>query len=327
MWVILAIIFIILIFVIFEYRIRKPDQIVLYESKGKVKRRKSRFYLRHFSIAVPGTTHSIILKIEADAKGRIPVKVSLALSVAASSEHLSALVRAGGWSRDMVVKATHELEVLLQSYAKEISEKFEIEELTSETLSQHLHKKLGKTVDTLGIEILALSVQAIDPIDEEISEAMQQRETSRILEQTEEAKQNARVAASQARITADEKIAFSEHKLELKKFELKKVAEENEAALDLKRVAEEIKRREMQLQFDREEISLLKNNPELIMLSPQMTRLAEASQNLRNARTIVTLSPQEITQGSQVLGMLQTFLQNMIQGSSGNPAKKADSKK
>jgi hypothetical protein len=272
-------------------------------------------------MAVSATTHSVILKAEADAKGRLPLQVTLALTVAASLDDLSALVREGGWKGDMVIKATHELEILIQSYVRELSEKYEIEELTSETMSQHLHKKLGKTVEFLGLDIIALSVQSIDPVDEEISEAMQQRETSRIMEQTEEAKQAARVAATKARIVADEKIALAEHALELKKFELKKVAEEKEAVLDRVRVEEELKRREMQLDFDSREIALVKNNPELIMLSPQITRLAEASQNMPNARTVVTLSPQDLNQGSQILGMLQTFLQNMMKNSSKNPEK------
>jgi hypothetical protein len=77
----------------------------------------------------------------------------------------------------------------------------------------------------------------------------------------------------------------------------------------------------MQLEFDSREIALVKNNPELIMLSPQITRLAEASQNMPNARTVVTLSPQDLNQGSQIFGMLQTFLQNMMKNSSKNPEK------
>ena len=326
MWVSLAIILIIIVFILFEYRIRKPDQIVLFESAGKVKRRKGRLYPRHLSMAVSATVHSIILKVDADAKGRLPLKVALALTVAASLEHLSALVRVGGWKSDMVIKASHELEVLIQSYVKELSEKYEIEELTSETISQHLQKKLGKTVDTLGLDILSLSVQSIDPVDDEISEAMQQQETSRIMEQTEEAKQNARISATKARIVADEKIALSEHALKLKKLELMKLEEEKEAILDRSRVQEELKRRELQLEFDGREIALVKDNPELMMLSPQLTRLAEASQNLRNARTIVTLSPQDISHGSQILEMLQTFLQNMIKTSAKNPGADRDSK-
>jgi hypothetical protein len=54
--------------------------------------------------------------------------------------------------------------------------------------------------------------------------------------------------------------------------------------------------------------TLLKNNPELLMLTPQAARLAEASQSLKNARTIVSLSSQDLPQGSELLGMFRGLL-------------------
>jgi hypothetical protein len=78
----------------------------------------------------------------------------------------------------------------------------------------------------------------------------------------------------------------------------------------------------MQLVADKKEMELFKQNPELLLLNPQFTRLAEASQTLRNARTVISLSPQEINQGSHILGILQTFLQNLIPGVSKTTEKK-----
>ena len=49
----------------------------------------------------------------------------------------------------------------------------------------------------------------------------------------------------------------------------------------------------MRLAFEREELEVLKSSPELLMLTPQAARLAEASQSLKNARTVISLSPQD----------------------------------
>ena len=47
----------------------------------------------------------------------------------------------------------------------------------------------------------------------------------------------------------------------------------------------------MRLAYEKEELEVLKSSPELLMLTPQVARLAEASQNLKNARTVISLSP------------------------------------
>ena len=304
---------IILVLIFFEYRLRKPDQIILYEAGNRVRRRKARFYPRHFSLAVSGSVHSRILDIEADAKGKLAVQIRLAAAVAASPENLADLVRAGGWNKDAVLNAAKEFDIIIEARVKEFSEKYEIEELKSEMLSEYLKNKLGKGAASLGLDVLSLTVQAVNPADEEIADAMQQRESARIIEQTEVINQRARTAARKAQIEADEEIARSEHELELKKINLKKEREEKESVLADTRTEDELKRKNMQLEFDRKEIEILKDNPELLILSPQAARLAEASQNLKNARTIVSLSPNEAAQGTELIGMLQSFLQNLIQ--------------
>ena len=315
MWISLAIIIILLAVLIYEYRLRKPDQIVLYESNGIIKPRKSRFYPRHFSLAIPATVHSKILEIEAEAKGKIVMKINLSVSVAASTEHLPALIRVGGWNKDAVSNASKDFDVLLQALVKEFAGNVEIEELTSEKLSLFLDEKLGKNIDTLGLDILSLNVQSVDPAEESIAEAMRKRESARILEQTEAINQKARIAAQKAKIQADEEIAASEHELELKRLELKNAQEEREALIAERQIKEELKRKNMQFDFERKEIELLKDNPELLIFSPQAARLAEASQTLPNARTIVSLSPNDLSQGSELIGMLQAFFQNIIQKS------------
>ena len=65
----------------------------------------------------------------------------------------------------------------------------------------------------------------------------------------------------------------------------------------------------MQLEMDREEVELVAENPQLLVLTPQMARLAEASQSLRNARTVVSLSGDDLPEGSSILQTLLTLLQ------------------
>ena len=323
MWIAIAILAVIFIAFLFEYRIRKPDEIVVYESAGIMRKRKRRLYPRHFSLAISGTIHSTDLKVEAEAKGKILLHVHVVATVAASIHHLQNLVRAGGWRKDNVVRALKELDNLLQVVVKEFTEKHEIESLPAEALSTHLQKKIGNTVEDLGLDIISLNVYAIDPVDDKIAESIQQRETARIVEETERANQKARVTATKAKLAADEQIAMGEHDLELKKYKLKKTEEEEEAKIANLRIKEELDRRKLQLEFDRKEVDLLKDNPELLILTPQVAKLAEASQNLPNARTVVNLSGKKGMEGSNLINLFQLFLHNLVDST----AKSSDKKK
>jgi len=94
------------------------------------------------------------------------------------------------------------------------------------------------------------------------------------------------------------------------------------------RVREELERREMQLEMDRQEVELVAQNPELLILTPQVARLAEASQSLRNARTVVSLSGDDLPEGSPLLHTLLALLQGGKRAGgavSRKPAEPADS--
>jgi hypothetical protein len=312
MWIAIAILAVIIIAFLFEYRIRKPDEIIVYESAGIIRKRKKRLYPRHFSLAISGTIHSTDLKVEAEAKGKISLHVHIVATVAASVNHLQNLVRAGGWRKDNVVRALKELDNSLRVVIKEFTEKYEIENLFAEQLSAQLQKKIGNNVEELGLDIISLNVYAIDPVDDKIAESIQQRETARIVEETEKANQKARVTVTKAKLAADEQIAIVEHDLELKKYKLKKIKEEEEAKIANLRIKEELDRRKLQLEFDRKEVDLLKDNPELLILSPQMAKLAEASQSLPNARTVVNLSGKKGMEGTQLINLIEMFLQNLV---------------
>ena len=134
----------------------------------------------------------------------------------------------------------------------------------------------------------------------------------RLLEQTERLNNRARAAAAKAKFEADEEISLMDHDLEMKKAALKKTLLEQEAGLTKQSLEEELKRNRMRLAFEKEELDVLKSSPELLMLTPQAARLAEASQNLKNARTIVSFTPQELVQGSELLSIFQNMLQKSL---------------
>jgi regulator of protease activity HflC (stomatin/prohibitin superfamily) len=313
MWIVIGILAAAIIALIsFEYRLRRPDQLVLFESQGRIIQRKGRVYPRHFSLALPSTTHSTLLSIEAGAKGNLDIKIKLAVTVAASVSNLPALIRVGGWNGNAVSKASKELETVIPSIVKEFTEKYEIEELGSEKIYGYLHEKINIGKEALGLEIISLTVQSFEALDPKISDAMRQQESARILEQTEILNQRARIAASKSKLKADEEIALLEHELEIKKYVLKRAELEKESSLAHMRMEDELERKKMQLGFDKEELEMLKNSPELLMLTPQAARLAEASQSLKNAKTIVSLSANEVSQGSELIGMFLKFLQNAV---------------
>jgi hypothetical protein len=297
---------------VYEYRLRKPDQLVLYEVDGTIRMRKRAFYPRHFSLALPGTTHQIEMKVDSVARGGVQIRTTLVATVAPSREHLTSLIRVGGWKREAVIKSARDLEVVIQGSVKDFTERCLIEELASEKLREHIAASVNLRTTQFGLELVSLTVQSVDAVDPEIAEAMRRRESARILEQTESLNQKARAAAAHAKLEADEQITLAEHELELKKYELRGAELQREAILAEKRTEAELKRSRMKLAFESEELALLKSSPEMLLLSPQAARLAEASQNLKNARTIVSLWSPDAERESKLAGLFQRFLELVV---------------
>ena len=109
-----------------------------------------------------------------------------------------------------------------------------------------------------------------------------------------------------------EDITEMEHTLEIKKARLKEELLDKESILAERRLKDELARNRMRLAFEKEELEVLKNSPELLMLTPQAARLAEASQNLKNARTVVSFTPQELAQGSELIALFQSLVQKSL---------------
>ena len=308
----IALVLTLVLLAIFEFRIRQPDALVLYESNGKIALRSGLFYPRHFSLPIKRTTHPIQLTVEATAAGNLGVNVKLVGSVAPSIENIQTLIRIGGWSSDAITRAAEEVNIRLEGLVKEYTEKQEIRALSSSALVAHLNERAAGFKEQFGVELISLAVHAMDAVDSEIADALRQQEQARLLEETEKLNNQARVSAAKAKYQADEEIAGMEHALELKKASLKQAMLEQENALAQKRLEDELARNRMRLAFEKEELEILKNNPELLVLTPQAARLAEASQGLKNARTVISLSPQDLA-GSELFELFQNMLNKALE--------------
>ena len=313
LFVAMVVVLVLVLVVVFEVRIRQPDTLVLFESKGKIGVREGLLYLRHFSLHLKRTTSPIALNIEVSAIGNLEMNVRLAGSVAPSLKNIQSLIRVGGWHSDAVARAADEAQVLLQGMVKEYTERSEIHELSSTGILNYLNEQAPLIESNLGIELISLAVQSLEPTDPEVASALRQQEKSRLLEKTEQSNQQARLLAAKAKYQADEEIALLDHALGLKKVELNKELLEKEAALARQRLEDELARNRMRLAFEKEEVEILKNSPELLMLTPQAARLAEASQNLKAARTVISFTPQELAHGSELLSLFQSLLQKALE--------------
>jgi hypothetical protein len=223
------------------------------------------------------------------------------------------LIRVGGWNSEVVSRADDEACILLEGLVKEYAEHAEIHELSSTAIVEFVNARADLFKEKFGVELVSLAVQSLEAMEAEIADALRQQEQARLLEQTERLNNQARVAAAKAKYQADEEIAEMDHTLELRKNELKKALLEQEAALAQQRVEDELRRSRLRLAYEREELEILKNNPELLVLTPQAARLAEASQSLKNARTVISLTPQEFAPGSELLTLFQTLLQKALE--------------
>ena len=150
--------------------------------------------------------------------------------------------------------------------------------MVSSDILNYLNERSTIIKEKFGVELISLAIQSMEPADPEIADALRQQEQARLLKQTEDLNQQARVAVAKAKSQADEEILEMEHSLELKKIHLKKLLLEKNSSLDHQRIEDELTRSRMRLAYEKEELEVLKSSPELLMLTPQVARLAEASQ-------------------------------------------------
>jgi len=302
-----------LLVVVFEYRVRQPDVIVLYESDGQIGIRKGPLYPRHFSLPLKRTTYPLQLTLEAAAVGNLLVRIKLIGSAVPSVDHIQSLIRVGGWDSEAVTRAVDQVTMLLQAQIKVYTERSEIHAITSPAILDHLYEQSELIQERFGIDLIALVVETLEPTDPEVAGALSQQEEARLLEQTEQLRHQARIVAAKAKYQADEEIAVMEHALEMKRAELKKTQFESDAELAHQRIEDELARSRLRLAFEKEELEVLRRSPELLMLTPQAAQLAEASQSLKNARTVISLTPQEVANGSALFTLFRNLLEKELE--------------
>ncbi|HEX2994107.1 MAG TPA: hypothetical protein VHP14_04765, partial [Anaerolineales bacterium] len=172
-------------FVAFEYRVRQPDVLVLFESKGKIGLRSGLMYPRHFSLVIKRTTTPIHLTVDAAAAGNLGVNVKLVGSVVPALDNIQTLIRVGGWSSEAISRVSEETGILLEGLVKEYTETAEINALSSTGLTKYLNERANMFQEKFGVELISLAVQSLEPTDPEIADALRQQEQARLLGQTE----------------------------------------------------------------------------------------------------------------------------------------------
>ncbi len=305
LWSALVVGLLIVLWAVFSLKERRPDQLLLVEKRGHIRPHLKRWYWGRSVLALPATIRTISTEVKAQARGKIDVVVRLSVSFFPDPKQVQNLIRVGGWRPDAVDKVASELAGTVQGLTGELVEQMDITEVTREKLGEALRNRLSELGPNLGVTVTSVVVSAAEAADKKIADAIRQKEEARIQEETERANQQARIAREKLRLKADDTIARMKHETEMAQLALKEAKELTSAELEQKILEKEAEKKRLNLELEKEEVALLAKNPELLMLAPQLSRLVEASQQLKNARTVITLSP-EIYDGLPKI--LQTVL-------------------
>ncbi len=309
LWIVLFVALVLFILAIFSLKERRPDQLLLVEKKGYIRPYLKRWYWGRSVLALPATIRTISTEVKAQARGKIDVVARLSVSFFPDPKQVQNLIRVGGWQPDAVDKVASELAGTVQGLAGEIVEQMDITELTREKLGEALRNRLSELAPNLGVSITSVVVSAAEAADKKIADAIRQKEEARIQEETERANQQARIAREKLRLKADDTIARMKHDTEMARLRLKETEELTSAELEQKILEKEAEKKRLNLELEKEEVALLSQNPELLMLAPQLSRLVEASQQLKNARTVISLSPEMYDGLPKVLQTMLDVLQ------------------
>ncbi len=292
---------------------KKPDQLVLIEKKGLVKLWRNRLYPKKFCLVLPATMRTAAVGVTAPGRGKIDAVIKLTATFFPDPEQVHNLVCVGGWSLDAIDKVAEELKGTLQGMIGEIVELHEITMITRERISSEVKERLREVEASLGIKVTSVTVYSAEAADKKIADAIRQQEEARIQEEAEKISQAARTAQTRAKIEANERIAEAQHALTVKELKLRGKQEAIAAELERKKAEQEIERRQLFLDLERQEVDLLTQNPSLLLLTPQVARLAEASQQLKGAKTVVSISSDLMKSLPQPFQNFLTWLGNQQQ--------------
>ena len=300
----------ILLAILFEYRLRRPDEWALTEKGNAILRRSGRFYPRHFTLAFRATHHSMSQEMSADVRGFITVKIRYTLTVAPDAGNIAPLIRAGGWQKELVQNAARELLIESQTIIRSACESQALEALQSGTVREALLAQKDHFRKAYGLELVSINIPVIEPADKSIGENLREREAARIERETEQVRQETRIAKEELRLQADRRIAAENQKLELLRQQLQQEREKSENELSALRVESEAARRQILLATEKAELELAAAHPETLLTHPQLARLIEAGQSLKNAQTVVTFG--ELKEASPLKEWLPEMLSALL---------------
>jgi len=308
--IVIGVVIFLSVFLVWFFRIKQPDKLILIERQGEVAVWKRAIYPRLFCLALPNTLQTVTKEVKTQAKGKIDIEVKLVVSYLADPEHVHNLIRIGGWSPQALDKAGKELAGILQGVVGEIVEPIDVVELTREYIARQTKARLSSLEANVGIKITAVTVIHSEALDPKIAEAIKMREEARIKEESEKAVQAGRIAQARLKAGADKKIAEAEHEVVMKNYELREIQEAEAARLSQATVQQQAERRRIELAVENAEVEILTKNPSLLLLAPQLTRLAEASQQLKNAETVINFSADLIEKLPQPIRQIFSLIQN-----------------
>jgi len=307
-FVLLCIIVISIILLAFIAKARRPDQLLLVEKHGKVQPYLKRWYFSKSVLALPATVKTLSTEVKTQARGKIDVVIKLSVSFFPNAERAENLVRVGGWSPEAIERVAREISGTVQGLVGELVEPLDITQVTRDKLSHMLRQKLQDLAPNFGITVTSVVVSEAEAADKKIADAIRKQEEARIQEETEKANQQSRIAREKLRLMADDEIARMKHEMEMEQLKLREIEELKSAELEQKLLEKETEKKRLSLKLEQEEADILSKHPELMMLTPQLTRLVEASQQLKSARTVISLSP-EIQEGLPKI--LQALLETL----------------
>ncbi|MBN2090760.1 hypothetical protein JW964_14200 [candidate division KSB1 bacterium] len=304
----IVIIVIVVLYILFERK--RPDQLILIEKKGKVMVWTRAFYPKYLCLSLPYTTRSVTTEVKTQARGKIDANIKLTVSFYPDAEHIENLIHVGGWSIDALARIEKELAGTVQGIVGEIIEPLDIAEMTREHIAKTIKTRLNSIATNIGVIITGVTVLNAEASDLKIAEAIKKTEVAHIQEEAEKTIQASRTAQAEMKAKADQAILNAEHDTIMKKLALRKIEEAESAILAKAALEQQVERRNIELAIEKSEVELLAQNPALLLLSPQLTRLTEASQQLKNAETVVTLSADFLNKLPQPLQQIFNLLKS-----------------
>jgi hypothetical protein len=311
LFIILLVLFVIaIIAIIVQIKIREPHQIIVKEKNGKFEASLQKLYLKCRSLPLSCEENFFESEFKATSSGNIEIKIKLNGSASIDFEKLDNLIKKGGWNEKALQNATEKFMSMAIGYLKSRIEKLEIEEINLEKIDYLIFNAKKESAE-FGISIKNFSATNLEILDEKAKEAIRAKESARLNKKNEEYLQNLKYDIEKKKCELELKLLEEKKNLSSQKKVLNEIEAENENHIKKLQAEFEKEIQQIKLEVEKQELELLKKHPELLLFSPQAARLIEASQSLKNARTIVNLSG-EAAKGVDISEALTDLISSLI---------------